>query len=92
MQETNWGWILGLGISLGEGNGNLLQYSCLENPMERGGWWDAFHRVAKKQTGLKQLSRHACMHIVKKSEESKTFKEFSLLQASYQLPQDSDLG
>ena len=53
---------------------------------------DAFHRVAKNQTWLKQLSRHACMHIVKKSEESKTFKEFSLLQASYQLPQDSDLG
>ena len=27
------------GISLGEGNGNPFQYSCLENPMDRGGWW-----------------------------------------------------
>ena len=33
------GLIPGLGRSLGEGNGNLLQYSCLENPMDRGAWW-----------------------------------------------------
>ena len=32
------GLILGLGRSLGVGNGNLLQYSCLENPMDRGAW------------------------------------------------------
>ena len=33
------GLIPGLGRSPGEGNGNLLQYACLENPMERGAWW-----------------------------------------------------
>ena len=33
----------------GEGNGNPLQYSCLENPMDRGAWWPTAHRVAKSQ-------------------------------------------
>ena len=37
----------GLGRSLGEGNGNPLQYSCLENPMDRGAWWAAVHGVAR---------------------------------------------
>ena len=36
----------------GEGNGNPLQYSCLENPMDGGAWWTAVHGVAKSQTGL----------------------------------------
>ena len=40
----------GSGRSLGEGNGNPLQYSCLENPMDRGTWWATVHRVAKSQT------------------------------------------
>ena len=35
----DWGSITGLGRSFGEGNDNLLQYSCLENPMDRGDWW-----------------------------------------------------
>ena len=43
----------------GEGNGNPLQYSCLENSMDRGAWWATVHGVAKSQTRLKQLSRHA---------------------------------
>ena len=37
------------GRSTGEGNGNLLQYSCLENPMDRGAWWAMVHRVAQSQ-------------------------------------------
>ena len=37
---------------LGEGNGNPLQYSCLENPMDGGAWWAAVHGVAKSQTRL----------------------------------------
>ena len=45
----------------GEGNGNPLQHSCLENPVDRGAWWAAVHRVAQSQTGLKQLSMHACI-------------------------------
>ena len=35
---------------IGEDNGNPLQYSCLENPMDGGGWWAAVHGVAKSQT------------------------------------------
>ena len=50
------GLIPGLGSSPGEGNGNPLQYSCLENPMDRGAWRATVHRVAKSQTRLKQLS------------------------------------
>ena len=46
--------------SPGEGNGNLLQYSCLENPMDRGAWWATVPRVAKSWTRLKWLSTHAC--------------------------------
>ena len=38
----------GLGRSPGEGNGNLLQYSCLENPMDRGTWWATVHGVARE--------------------------------------------
>ena len=34
----------------GEGNGDPLQYSCLENPMDRGAWWAAVHGVVKSQT------------------------------------------
>ena len=44
------GSIPGLGRSPGEGNGNLLQDSCLENPMDRGAWWATVHRVTKSWT------------------------------------------
>ena len=53
------GSITGLGRSLGGGHGNLLQYSCLENPMDRGTWQATVHGVAKSQTRLRQLSTHA---------------------------------
>ena len=46
------GSIPGLGISPGKGNGKLLQYPCLENPMDRGAWRTAVHGVAKSQTRL----------------------------------------
>ena len=44
---------LGLGRSLGEGNSNPLQYSCLENPMDRVAWQATVHGVAKSWTRLK---------------------------------------
>ena len=44
------GLIPGLGRSPGEGNGNLCQYSCLENPMDGGAWQATVHEVAKSQT------------------------------------------
>ena len=46
----------GVGKSPGRGNGNTLQYSCLENPRDRGTWWATVLRVVKSQTWLKQLS------------------------------------
>ena len=42
-----------LGRSPGEGNSNPLQYSCLENPMDRGAWWATVYGVAQSQTRLK---------------------------------------
>ena len=48
--------IPGSGRSPGEGNGNPLQYSCLENPMDRGVWQATVHGVAKSQTRLGDLT------------------------------------
>ena len=47
------GSVPGSGRSPGEGNGNPLQDSCLENPMDRGVWWATVHRAAKSRTQLK---------------------------------------
>ena len=50
---------MGMSLShvwLGGGNGNPLQYSCLENPREGGAWWAAVHGVAQSRTRMKQLS------------------------------------
>ena len=44
------GSIPGSGSSLGEGNDNPLQYSCLENPKDGGAWWATVHGVAKSRT------------------------------------------
>ena len=44
------GPIPGWGRSPGERNNNLLQYSCLENPIDRGVWWARVHRVTKSYT------------------------------------------
>ena len=49
-QET--GLIPGSGRSPGEGNGNPLQYSCLEGSMDRGAWWGIVHGVTKSETRL----------------------------------------
>ena len=46
----------GSGRSPGEGNGNPLQYFCLENPMDGGAWWATVHGVAKSQTRLSDFT------------------------------------
>ena len=51
------GSIPGLGRSPGVGNGNPLQYSCLENSMDRGVWWATVHGVVQSQT---RLRTYAC--------------------------------
>ena len=43
-------------LVIGEGNGTLLQYSCLENPTDRGAWWAAVHGVAKSPIGLSEFT------------------------------------
>ena len=55
---------------IGEGNGNLLQCSCLENPRDGGAWWAAIYGVAQSQTQLKRLS----------SSSKLTFMEMSVFQ------------
>jgi hypothetical protein len=57
------GLIPGLGRSPGEGNASPLQYSCLENSMERGAWWATVHVVAKSWTRLGTAHTHYLMHI-----------------------------
>ena len=52
------GSVPGLGRSLGGGNGNPLQSSCLGNPMDRGAWW-----APKELVTAERLNMHACMHI-----------------------------
>ena len=49
------GSVSGLGRLPGGGHGNPLQYSCLENPMDRGAWWATVHRVSESD-------KTACMH------------------------------
>ena len=59
--EGDLGLIPGLGRSPGEGNGNPLQYSCLENPMDGGAWWATVHGVAKSRTRLSDFTHSLSM-------------------------------
>ena len=56
------GWISGLGRPLREGNGNSLQYSCLENPMDRGAQWATVLGVTKNQTWLSGYHFHSSLY------------------------------
>ena len=53
-------------FSFGEGNGTLLQYSYLENPMDRGAWWVAVHGVAKSRTRLSDFTLTFHFHALEK--------------------------
>ena len=53
---------LSMHACIGEGNGNPLLYSCLENPRDRGAWWAAVYWVAQSWTRLKQLSSSSEFH------------------------------
>ena len=58
------GSIPGSGRTPGGGNDNRLQYSCLENSMDRGAWWAAVHGVEKSRTRLKQLKHKHTSNIL----------------------------
>ena len=53
-------------IIIGEGNGDPLQYSCLENPMDGGAWWAAVHGVAKSQERLSDFTFTFHFHVLEK--------------------------
>ena len=55
-----------LNVLVGEGNGNPLQYSCLENPMDRGAWLAAVHGVAKSRARLSDFSFTFHFHALEK--------------------------
>ena len=57
--EGDPGSIPELGRSPGEGNGNILQYSCLENPMDRGAWLATVHGIANSRTRLSNFTIHS---------------------------------
>ena len=61
MRDT--GSIPGLRRSPGGAHGNPLMYSGLENPMDRGAWWAAVHRVTRSRKGLKQLTMNASLYM-----------------------------
>ena len=53
-------------MNIYKGNGTQLQYSCLENPMDRGAWWAAVHGVAKSQTQLSDFTLTFHFHALEK--------------------------
>ena len=55
------GSIPGLGRSPRVGDGYPLQYSCLENPVDKGAWWATVHRITMSQTRLKPSSMHTAL-------------------------------
>ena len=78
-RQRRWGSVPGSGRSLGEGNDNPLQYSCLENPMDRGAWQAPVHGVTKSQTWL---STHTRLRTELSSKFSLTILLFSFYSIS----------
>ena len=70
---SNAGSIPGLGRSSGGGHGNPLQYSHLENPMERGAGWTTVHRGAKSQTRQSDLAQHRNILYCQKEKKKPNF-------------------
>ena len=72
--EVDLGSIPGLGRSPGGGHGNPLQYSCLENPMDRGAWRATVHGVAKSWTQLSDLAQSDNLSISNDATHTHTYK------------------
>ena len=82
------GSIPGSGRSPGEGNGNPLQYSCLENPVDRGAWWATVHRVAKSRTQLSDFTHNAVTH----KQHSRCFPKMVLAWMDLETVIQSEVG
>ena len=76
----------GSGRSPGEGNGNLLHYSCLENPMDGGAWQAKVHGVAKSLTQLHSHLKQSCSEDSKICYQSLTFGPFTLIVSKLAKP------
>ena len=82
-----------LGRSPGEGNGNPLQYSCLENPMDRGAWWVVSPRGLRVRHDLATKQQQLKLFVMKKlTSVQQTIFEYSLCPGSPDSPGPSDLG
>ena len=66
-------------LSPGEGNGNPLQCSCLENPRDGGAWWAAIYGVTQSWTRLKQLSSSSSSRGTKKKKKKNKTKQLCLV-------------
>ena len=64
---------------IGEGNGNPLQYSCLENPRDGRAWWAAVYRVAQSRTRLKRLSSSSSSRHDLQLEDASYSQEFVMV-------------
>ena len=72
----------------GEGNGNPVQYSCLESPMDGGAWWAAVHGVTKSQTQLSDFTFTFHFHVLEK--ETATHSSVSVL--AWRIPRTGESG
>ena len=79
------GWIPGSGRSPGEGNGNPLQYSCLENCMDRGSWQATVHGVAKCRTQLSNSHTLTYLLCVKPAQSVQRLTQMTKILSSYNL-------
>ena len=77
------GSIPGLGRSPGEGNGNPLQYSCLENPIDRGAWWATIHGVWKELDTTEWLTVFTPLHSLQGSEYENKQTHFSHMRITH---------
>ena len=76
---------------IGEGNGNPLQYSCLENPRDGGAWWAAVYRVAQSWTRLKRLSSSSILQPETLFSLDSHLKLSSTFRSSHVSPPQRDL-
>ena len=84
------GLIPGSGRSSEEGNGNPLQYSCLENPMDGGAWWATVHRVTKSWTLLSDFTSDSNKYM-KKLKQERPGKEFGKVVGLHKIARKEDL-